>query len=723
MHRTYACILLFFSFSIAKAQTRPTSSTITQLDEVRVIGYKSVNGIGHFMDSQQQILYAGKKTEVILTDSIDANKAINNTRQILGRIPGLNIVESETGGFVANGIGVRGLNPAQSLDMNVRQNGYTIAADVYGYNESYYLPPMEAVERIEVVRGGASLAFGSQFGGMINYVLKSGASHKRIELNTFQTGGSFGLLNSYNALGGTLGKVNYFGFLQYRTYQGWRPNSRQQQVSGFGKLTYQATPRLTVGLEYSLLQNRIKMPGGLTDAQAEADLRQSVRARNWLRSPWNILNASLTYTVSPNTTFSLQSTYLAGERSLVWFDENPDKLDLPDTRGIFANREIEREFVKSSSTEARFLTNYSVGSMQNTLTGGVRLAYSAFQRQEDATGTTGSDFDLSLTSPGYEIDINFTTLNVAPYLENTFRLTDRFSLTPGIRFEYLSSETEGEIEDESTGSDIEADYEKARFFPLAGLGLQFQTGPNGQLYGNFSQAYRPITYADLTPLAVSSRIAPNLRDARGYNLDLGYRTNWKNILNLDVSAFYLAYKNRLGLVAGQENGLPITTRTNVANSLHMGVESYLELNILKWLKPSSKTNLSLFNSLAYTNARYVMGSYKNNKVEYAPALINRIGLSIRKGKLMTTAQFSHQSEAFGDATNTRKSVDGIVGVIPAYSVADLSATYQTSRWKIKAGVNNLTNARYFTHRTDEYPGPGIIPSIGRNGYVGIGFTM
>ena len=75
---------------------------------------------------------------------MDANKAINNTRQILGRIPGLNIVETESG-FTVNGIATRGLNPIQSIEMNTHQNGYNISADTYGYNEAYYIPPMEAV--------------------------------------------------------------------------------------------------------------------------------------------------------------------------------------------------------------------------------------------------------------------------------------------------------------------------------------------------------------------------------------------------------------------------------------------------------------------------------------------------------------------------------------------------------------------------------------------------
>ena len=87
-------------------------------------------------DVKDGIIYAGKKNEVILVDSLDANKAINNTRQILGRIPGLNIVETETGGFTANGISTRGLNPTQSIEMNTRQDGYNISGDVFGYNES-----------------------------------------------------------------------------------------------------------------------------------------------------------------------------------------------------------------------------------------------------------------------------------------------------------------------------------------------------------------------------------------------------------------------------------------------------------------------------------------------------------------------------------------------------------------------------------------------------------
>ena len=145
-------ILPFPTFSFAHPAEPDSSSDSTYvMREVLVPGYKSMDGIGQMKDYARGIVYAGMKNEVLEIDSLDANKAINNTRQILGRIPGIDITENEMGGFTANGIGFRGFNPYQSIETNTRQNGYNISADVYGYNESYYLPPMEAVNNITIL--------------------------------------------------------------------------------------------------------------------------------------------------------------------------------------------------------------------------------------------------------------------------------------------------------------------------------------------------------------------------------------------------------------------------------------------------------------------------------------------------------------------------------------------------------------------------------------------
>ena len=81
------------------------------IQEISITGVKTLKGMGHLKDEVDGVVYAGKKTEVLLLDSIDANTAQNNPRQLLGRLPGAVFSETEGGGFPSNGIGFRGVNP------------------------------------------------------------------------------------------------------------------------------------------------------------------------------------------------------------------------------------------------------------------------------------------------------------------------------------------------------------------------------------------------------------------------------------------------------------------------------------------------------------------------------------------------------------------------------------------------------------------------------------
>ncbi|MGN6341460.1 MAG: TonB-dependent receptor family protein [Ginsengibacter sp.] len=702
------------------AQQKKESTKIISLKEIIVNKIKTVRGTGHMPDVKDGIIYAGKKNEVILVDSLDANKAINNTRQILGRVPGLNIVESETGGFTANGISTRGLNPTQSIEMNTRQNGYNISGDVFGYNESYYLPPMEAVSRIEMVRGAASLQYGPQFGGMINYVLNEAPKNKKFEWNSSETGGSFGLFNTFNSIGGTINKISYYGFAQFRTMEGWRPNSKQWQLSAFGKIQFTPSEKLNAGVEYTLLRNNIKMPGGLTDSMFKADPRTSFRSRNWLKSPWNIVSGYLNYNIAPQTFLSIKSSLMFSNRSLVWRNEDGGAAALDEKdplTGEYVHREVESEDMNNATTEVRLTHDYNIGKMKNTLGGGIRYTYGWFKKQSGGEGTTGSDFDLSITGE-YEKDIDFTTTNVAPFLENIFEVNDQLSITPGFRFEYLKSTSDGYKETDE--GRLNTNEDRKRYMPLFGLGIQYKTTDYTNAYANISQAYRPISYSELTPIGVTSKIDQNLKDAKGFNADLGYRGTVKNYLNFDIGLFYIAYDNRIGTVLmNPGTSSQYTLRTNVANSIHKGLESYVEFNLLKYLNSRSKKGLNIFNSLALINAEYTSGKFKGNRVETAAKYINRIGVTYYDNRLSATFEMSNNGDAYGDATNAKISSDPVAGYIPAYTVLDASFTYRLKSFSLKAGMNNIADKKYFTLRADEYPGPGIIPSIGRNFYVGV----
>jgi Fe(3+) dicitrate transport protein len=95
----------------------------------------------------------------------------------------------------------------------------------------------------------------------------------------------------------------------------------------------------------------------------------------------------------------------------------------------------------------------------------------------------------------------------------------------------------------------------------------------------------------------------------------------------------------------------------------------------------------------------------------------RTGTTFRYKNFGTTFQFAHTAEHFSDATNAKRTATAVEGIIPAYQVVDLSASYSWRFLTLEASVNNLLNQSYFTRRAEAYPGPGIIPADGRGFYV------
>jgi len=271
---------------------------VEQIRDVDVkAGKEKTFGITRLNSVEGTTINAGKKSEVIVLDDVTGNKATNNTRQIYSKIAGLNIWENDVSG-IQLGIGGRGLNPNRVTNFNTRQNGYDISADALGYPESYYSPPSELTDRIEILRGASSLQYGTQFGGMINFKLKEGPTDKAIEVTSRETAGSWGFFNTTNSIGGTIKKVQYYTFFQHKQGDDWRPNSQFNVNTAYAGITYKATERLALTFQYTYMDYLAQQPGGLTDAGFNSDPRQSIRERNWFKVNWNLGAFILDYKLS-----------------------------------------------------------------------------------------------------------------------------------------------------------------------------------------------------------------------------------------------------------------------------------------------------------------------------------------------------------------------------------------------------------------------------------------
>lgn len=692
----------------------------TTLAPVVVSADRALHVIGHLVDVDGNVIYSGKKTEVILIDSLRANVAQDVERQILGRIPGAHFSETAGAGFPSSGVSFRGLDPTQSVELNTRQNGVGIAADLFGYPETYYTPPAEALERIEVVRGAGALAFGPQFGGAINYVVRRG----QVGGPTFtsrQTTGSNGLFNSFNAIGGGTHSLTYYAFFHYRGADGWRPNSDYKQTTAYASVVWRVTDRLTLSAEQTRYRNRIHMAGGLSDEQFATDPSLSFRSRNWLASPWNVSALRAHYELSPRVRLESTLSYMASDRHLVWRNEDggPAALDEIDpSTGTYAAREVERETFANWTSESRLRIDHRLFGRGATLTTGLRGGWNRMYRFAGGPGSTGIDFDMNLYGGPFERALLFRTPNVAAFAEELLRPADRLSLTFGVRREAVRSSARGYTEVDSVFAPRTVDYN------LFGAGAEYLTSESTVLYGNVTQAYRPILYEALTPIGSVTRVDPNLRAAHGYNAEAGWRGTLSQAFKVDLGLFYLSYRDRIGTRSGTDaSGAEFTQTTNIGNSVHRGAEAYIEFDPLAVRGHSAPYgNLDLFTSLAYVDARYVSGEFKGNRVEQAPRIVGRVGLTYGLGGFSSTLQASHTSKTYGDANNSIQSTDdAVAGLVPSYTVLDYAGQLAIGpAYQISFGIDNVANTRYFTKRTGEYPGPGILPGAARSVYLGIG---
>jgi Fe(3+) dicitrate transport protein len=664
---------------------------------------------------------AGKKTEVIQVAGLNANLAEKTGRQVFARVPGVFVYDMDGSGNQVN-ISTRGLDPHRSWEFNIRHNGILANSDMYGYPASHFSAPMESIEKVEIVRGGGALQYGAQFGGLVNYVTKSPDTARAIGFENQTTVGSFGLFSSFNAVGGKKGNVSYYAYYHKRVSDGYRRNSRSEAEGHFAQLSWQAAPTLRLRAELAHSRYLYRIPGPLTDSMFRADPRQSTRTRNYFSPDIYIPSVSLHWEPSAGTRLSWTTSAVLGARNSVQVEGFATAADGPDpTTGEYRPRQVDIDRFNSYTSELRLLHRHRLGGLEHSLAAGAQFMHNDLHRRQLGRGTTGSDYDLTLTDPVWGRDLHFKTVNTALFLENMIALGPRLALSPGLRMELGESRMSGHL----------AYYDPAGIpaavrhrFPLLGISGRYFLDGETQAYGGWTQAYRPVIFKDIIPGSVLERANPDILDARGHTSELGIRgATPGRRLRFDVSGFYLVYRNRPGnlVVEDPPTGQSYVYKTNIGDSRTYGLEAFAEARLIL----RRQFTLSVFTASSWFHARYATGevavgaenrSVAGNTVESVPDWISRNGLHLAYRRFALSALYSYVGETFSDALNKAEpTVNGAKGLVPAYGIADLNASYRINdRFTLRAGVNNLADRQYFTKRPAGYPGPGVWSSDGRN---------
>lgn len=706
--------------------------TDRQQEDIRAM--RAVEGTG---------IYRGMKSEVIKPNEMTINTATNNSRQAYAKVAGLNIWESDGAGLQL-GIGARGLSPNRTSHFNVRQGLYDISADALGYPESYYSPPLQGVERIELVRGAAALQYGTQFGGLLNFRMKTAPLHDGKEIVFEQSISSFGLndpiaapitsTNTFISVGFKKKHTAFYAFYQYKQGEGWRTRSDFEVNTAYVQFTQDLSEKWSIDLAFTHMDYLTQQPGGLTDAQFEKDPRQTTRYRNWFKVDWNILAVTVNFTPSPAWKVSSKTWGLLAKREALGFLGQTQREDPLGPRDL-----ISGEF-SNITNETRLLHRLAFNDDFLITSAGVRIYKGLSQTQQGvASSNYDPDFDFSAPGSSNFSDYEFPNANIAAYVQSIVPITKRWSVTPGVRFEHINTRAEGSYKvvlTDQVGNVIEdttltSKRERGRNFALFGLGSSYRW-KTYEVYANAVQNYRAINFTDMQITNTSLVIDPNLEDERGCNFDLGFRGRhgkWR----YDVSTFLLLYQDRIGeYFTRDELNRAVRYRSNVSNARSLGVELLVEWRIFDKTRGEKTTQLDLYLNGSYINAKYSdsqLSAFHNKRLEYVPEYMVRAGLQLKAGSVGASVQYSLVGEQYSDATNvgadpefptTPNAVDGI---IPSYQVLDLSANWTKGRWRISCSVNNVLNRAYFTRRAAGYPGPGIIPSDGRSYHLGVRFRL
>ena len=507
--------------------------------------------------------------------------------------------------------------------------------------------------------------------------------------------------------------------------------SEFESKNAYGHIGYQFNDLTSLKAEITYFSYLAQQAGGLNDQMFDENPFQSNRSRNWFSIDWLLYNLKFSHKFSSKTNFTINAFGLNATRNALGFRTNRvDQVDSLDERDL-----IKGDF-NNYGFEARILHQYQISNKKSNLLIGSKF-YKSNNTGQQGPGSNGSDanFDFQLDDfPNYRNQSNYTypNLNISGFGENIIYINEKISITPGFRIEYIKTESDGYyklINTDGAGNVIlnetilDSEIRK-RTFVLLGIGISYKPLTNTEIYGNISQNYRSVTFADISIINPAFTISPDIDDEKGFTADIGFRGNYKSKISYDIGAFGLVYNDRIGFVQKAfPDGSVKSERGNVGDALVYGIESLVDFNLNKIFIRDNDLIFNYFTNISIIDSKYTssqVNGVEGNKVEFVPNINFKTGIRFGYKNLLSNIQYTYLSKQFTDATNAKLgNLSGVIGEIQAYDILDISFSFSYKKFKLEAGVNNVLNNYYFTRRATGYPGPGIIPSPDRNLYLSL----
>jgi Fe(3+) dicitrate transport protein len=212
-----------FERAITTSDDHQTEDTAIQITlEPGAIAESVVISASHLTTSETLDRIPGS-VDIIDAPLLEKARAFTST-EILRKVAGLNVRDEEGFGLRPN-IGIRGLNPTRSTKVLLLEDGIPLTYAPYGDNASYYHPPIDRFESVEVLKGSGQILYGPQtIGGVVNYITPSPPGKREGSITV--TGGNRNYFNGHLSYGDTLGNTGLILGFTRKQGQGSRENVR-----------------------------------------------------------------------------------------------------------------------------------------------------------------------------------------------------------------------------------------------------------------------------------------------------------------------------------------------------------------------------------------------------------------------------------------------------------------------------------------------------------------
>jgi Fe(3+) dicitrate transport protein len=714
-----------------EAAAAPADEDAVEMPLIEVIGKP---------DRQQKL---PGSAQVITREMLDDSRVMT-TNEALRKAAGINVRDEEGFGLRPN-IGIRGLNPTRSTKVLLLEDGIPLAFAPYGDNASYYHPPVERFDRIEILKGAGQNIYGPQtVGGVINYITP--APPEAFTSGLTLTAGNRDYLNGRGHVGGR-GML-----LDYVRKEG--DASRENTHSELNDINYKTVLGLGGGQALTARANYYSEDSQLTySGLTDAEYANFGREHNPFRNDSfdaDRQGVSLTHEM-PLGGATLVTNFYGSRFSRDWWRQsstttfNPVGASDPrfaacqqivtdraagaevDPDSCDANIGNLREYY-SYGVEPRVRLAHEAFGPGGELEAGVRVHFEEQDRlQKIGTGSTARDGQLAESNE--RVNEAFSA-----FVQNRFAF-DRLALIPALRVEHVRYERTNRCPNASGGSPVDP---SACTAPVSGatdltevvpsLGATWAASDRTTVFAGVHRGFAPPTTADLISNAGATA---DLDAEQSWNYELGARARPGDGLSVEATAFVNDFERQIAvgsiaagstpLATGQTRyeGAELLARAEFAPLLDSSHNPFVEL-AYTWLPTADQESAFI----RVDNGTAVTGSVAGNRLPYAPEHLVTAALGYKHyAGFDTRLEAVYVGSQYADFANTRDAAangNGQVGEIGGYTVWNLALNYTVprTRFGVFATAKNLLDKTYIVDRTR-----GILPGAPRLVQAGVEYTF